>query len=229
MVLKALLFKSLFRVFLPVTFWDQNKFIHSQNLILNMVDQSWVSKLNPYAKTIQMPMDYREFPPPSYEESQKMKKLEDDFEKICEQDQSPPKTQRSPLATSAPSATIYSSGNQIFTIYSTGCFGRIDKNRASDLSMSDENFTVCFDENPVNVEVNIEDSESPVVKDQPKPLTVRPKDEALFCTPDDCTIKGWCICFFSRCFFIFAYMPAYYVIVVCGYCYGCLVHFFHKN
>ena len=58
MVLKALLFKSLFRVFLPVNFWDQNKFIHSQNLILNMIDQSWVSKLNPYAKTIQMPMDY---------------------------------------------------------------------------------------------------------------------------------------------------------------------------
>ena len=177
--------------------------------------------INRHSRTIQIPINHREFPP-SYEESQRMKRLEDEFDGIWEQGESPPETQSNPIAPSAPSASIFSTGDEIFTIYSTGCFERIDdskhpvndENPASNLSIGNENFTVystgCFennDENPVDVEVNIEETEF-AVNGTPQPTTNIPQENEnnLFCTPDDYTMKGWCICLFSRCFMLFAHL-----------------------
>ena len=172
-----------------------------------------MAKLNRYTKTIQIPIDHREFPP-SYEESQRIRRLEDEFDGIWEQSESPPETQNTPIAPSAPSASIFFTGDEIYTLYSPGCFERIDENPASNLSIGNENFTVystgCFennDENPVDVEVNIEETEF-AVNGTPQPMTDIPDENEnnLFCTPDDYTMKGWCICLFSRCCMIFAHL-----------------------
>ena len=169
--------------------------------------------INRHSRTIQIPINHREFPP-SYEESQRMNRLEDEFDRIWEQGESSPETQSSPIAPSAPSASIFSTGDEIFTVYSTGCFERIDENPASNLTRGDENFTVYStghfgnnNVNPVDVEVHIEETEFAVNGTQ-QPTTNIPQENEnnLFCTPDDYTMKGWCICLFSRCFMIFAHL-----------------------
>ena len=137
-----------------------------------------MGKRNPRSKTIQIPINHREFPP-SYEESQRIKKLEDVFDSTWELGESPPETQNSPIAPSAPSASI--------------------------LTNADE--STRNNENPVDVEVIIVETEFPV-NGQPMPITViqEENEDNLFCTPDDYTMKGWCMCFCSRCFMIFAHL-----------------------
>ena len=137
-----------------------------------------MGKRNPHSKTIQIPINHREFPP-SYEESQRIKKLEDEFDSIWEQGEIPPETRNSPIAPSAPSASI--------------------------LTHMDESGR--DNENSVDDTVNIEVTEFPV-NGQPMPIPViqEKNENNLFCTPDDYTMRGWCICLFSRCFMIFAHL-----------------------
>ena len=139
-----------------------------------------MSKLKSHSKTIQIPIVHREFPP-SNEELQRRKKLEDEFDSIWDQNESPPETESSPIAPSAPSASILTMAGENYIVYNTGCFERVDENPASNFLVGDENFTVYStgrfgnnDENPDDVEVNVEKTCEFPVSSQPKPVNVIP-------------------------------------------------------
>ena len=130
------------------------------------------------SKSIHIPIDHREFPPP-YVESERIKNLELEFERIWSQNQN------QPVAPSAPTLSILETNDVILTI---------DPSKKP--------------LKPVQI-IKKEPEQETSFPTKPSNYQSENKENNLFCTPEECTLKGCCICLFSRCFMVLAHVILY--------------------
>ena len=153
------------------------------------------------SRSIHIPIDHREFPP-TYAESERIRKLEQEFERIwsengkvgtpAERSESriskwPSKNQKQPIQ---PSAPTFSTINTMET-------------RTSNLiTAADVLLTIEPSETSFPHPIIHKESEK---KSMPSKLELGNNEDNLFCTPEEYTLKGCCIFLLSRCFMIFAH------------------------
>lgn len=132
------------------------------------------------SKSIHIPIDHREFPPP-YVESERVRNLEIEFERIWSENKN------QPVEPSAPTLSILCTEDVLLTVDSR-------KNQPEPLHITKK-----------ETEKEISSSTKPSNSRNES----KNEENNLFCTPKECTLKGCCICLFSRCFMILAHLILY--------------------
>ena len=166
------------------------------------------------SKSIHIPIDHREFPVP-YIETERIRNLELEFERIWSENG----LQKNQKQTIQPSAPSLSTINTVET--------RTSRNL---ITTGDVLLTIEPSETPLQLGLRkqayatrpmcwvskfhpiIHENSSFVKESEKKSLPSKPSnfesgnnEDNLFCTPEEYTLKGCCICLLSRCFMIFAH------------------------
>ena len=150
-----------------------------------------MSEPTSYSRSIFIPMMNpidREDSPPSYEEYERITKLESEFDGAWVQSENQPT--RIPSRPVSPSADDESA--PLLSVISLK-----DINTTADATLYQR-----WNERPVDVQSIVIDEPQNNDLDPSKhieaPAQENEEEMNLFCTPKNSTLKGWCICFFSR-------------------------------
>ena len=166
------------------------------------------------SKSIHIPIDHREFPVP-YVETERIRNLELEFERIWSEN-GLQKNQTQPIQPSAPSLStintvetrtsrnLITTADDLLTIQPSETplqLGLRNQAYASRPTSWVSKFHPIIHENSFFVK----ESEKKSLPSKPSNFESGNNEDNLFCTPEEYTLKGCCICLLSRCFMIFAH------------------------